>query len=314
MSIWWTDGNIHWLRVHFRFTAAVTVERALAIRSPFRHAHSSWKRMIIGIVVIFSLAFCLTFYYNFWYIKVPVPTRCGDPTAAEQLQNFVFVPVTREQEIITPRIRKRLNLTETSATVTNYVKASVIIGASAIVVGPLIVLIILNAGLIYYVKQSHRAIQLAVSQEQDRQAKERKITIMICVIVGSFIILNCPSAALHLWSLMSQVPRWHFYAAQVSNSLVITNKAINFILYCLSSENFRKKAWAILCCRLTKGPQTSARRSAENASERMPLHHRGAKRSENYETLVSQLESDQVITKVTGETNTNRKDIHNSCM
>ncbi len=243
----------------------------MAIRSPLHHATLSCKHLIICIVTIFGLSFCLTFYYNLWYIKLPA-SQCGDPSAAERLQNFLYVPVVEERVVISEKLRRQLNITETSSLRINYVKVSMIIGVVVVVIGPLILLTFLNSGLIYYVKQSHKAVKLAESQEQERHAKERKITIVVCVIVGSFLILNCPSAILHLWNMVETVPTWHSSAAQVSNSLVIMNKVINFILYCLSSQNFRRKAWAILRCSRQKRQERPAEKKREGkCPEKIPL-------------------------------------------
>ncbi|XP_065353588.1 FMRFamide peptide receptor frpr-18 isoform X1 [Cloeon dipterum] len=81
---------------------------------------------------------------------------------------------------------------------------------------------------------------------------QTKITKMLLLVSTVFVVLNLPSYVCRLWVFIkppAQEDEWykHLIVLQhISNLLFNTNFGINFILYCVSGQNFRR-ALKIMC-------------------------------------------------------------------
>ena len=77
------------------------------------------------------------------------------------------------------------------------------------------------------------------------QRQRQRVTVTVISIGLCFSLTQGPSAFMALYELFSEYELGHtFYAIfSITNSLVVTGKTINFILFCLSSEHFRQKCF-----------------------------------------------------------------------
>ncbi|CAB3396494.1 unnamed protein product [Caenorhabditis bovis] len=126
-----------------------------------------------------------------------------------------------------------------------------------VVLVPLIVSAALNILLILALKQNSMPLRMLNDSHVHqsliiaRSKTERKVTIMVSVILTSFIICNAPGAIFFLFKEhdhknFDKEPR-NVMIQAVCNSLTVTGKVLNFLLFCLSSEHFRALLKKRLC-------------------------------------------------------------------
>lgn len=113
---------------------------------------------------------------------------------------------------------------------------------------PLVLLITLNAALIYSLRKiSTNDVELRrnVNDSSNAQKNERQISMVVCAIVASFVLFNIPSAVMwtiHLANGLPNVMSKEFHiAVEIANILVATGKTINFVVYYCCSEQFRRR-------------------------------------------------------------------------
>ena len=110
---------------------------------------------------------------------------------------------------------------------------------------PLLGMIFFNWILLHFIRSSRKTLSAVGRTHSGRlaMATERKIGIMVCVIISAYVIFNIPSAVIAVlqWQRIGTGKGWLKHMVYVSNSLVATGKTINFVLYCLSSDHFRQK-------------------------------------------------------------------------
>ncbi|KJH53433.1 hypothetical protein DICVIV_00371 [Dictyocaulus viviparus] len=115
--------------------------------------------------------------------------------------------------------------------------------AVSVVLVPLVVCALLNILLVLALKKNTMPIQmLKDSQTQQtllmaRNKTERKITIMVTVIITSFIICNAPGAIIcvvYQSRINLKKSLTNVMIDSISNTLVL-----NFVLFCMSSDHFR---------------------------------------------------------------------------
>lgn len=127
------------------------------------------------------------------------------------------------------------------------------------VIIPLTAMIFLNVCLVFVLHKSFkRQSNLRPEACKDAKNDELKISLLVLMIVGEFAILKFPSGILHFVHFVNKFRSMsdEFQnAAAISNSLVITEKSINCLIYCFFSQNFRQK-FSQLVCRKKKTPKT----------------------------------------------------------
>ncbi|CAI5452165.1 unnamed protein product [Caenorhabditis angaria] len=117
-----------------------------------------------------------------------------------------------------------------------------------IVIIPLFVTTILNVLLIMALRKNTMPLrmlndsQIHKSLIIQRTKNERKVTLMVAVIITCFIVCNTPGAIVFI--LKEFMPGFdmsndNILTQAVCNSLTITGKVLNFLLFCLSSGHFR---------------------------------------------------------------------------
>lgn len=125
---------------------------------------------------------------------------------------------------------------------------------------PLLILIVLNVLLVRELKRANQSRRTICSR---RNAEENNITLVIIVIILVFIVCQSPASVNQILyytpvgqSIESQMCASYEKYYHISNLLIITNSAINFIVYCLFRRQFRHELLALFGCR-TFHPQTT---------------------------------------------------------
>ncbi|CAD6198562.1 unnamed protein product [Caenorhabditis auriculariae] len=76
-----------------------------------------------------------------------------------------------------------------------------------------------------------------------QQKTEHRVAVTVCAVVTSFTITQAPSAVVlcvnSLWQ-DSFKPHW-YNLTTITSFLVVVGKSLNFVVFCLSSSNFRRR-------------------------------------------------------------------------
>lgn len=234
-----TTDSIHkwlqfWLKLFIylfcRFAIIVTIERLVAIRTPL-HARSFWKawRMVLIIGCILFLSFALQLFNLFWL------TPESRPMCANKNQRVYFWHLIKEHD---------------NYYLFQYVRFSLIVTPILQVTFPMVMLVLLNSLLLYYLwlnRNSVSRINSTSNQNTSSNNKEWKITTTVVIIVVTFLLFNFPSLIMYWLTTSNIVPNspTSRNLTSISTFLVSVNKALNFILYCTSSDSFRRRLFKL---------------------------------------------------------------------
>ena len=136
------------------------------------------------------------------------------------------------------------------------------------VIIPFTTLIHMNYVIVNTVRNSHRmqGIRGVVTKQAVMKSTENQLTIMMLLVTTLFLILLCPTYIRFIFLLFAgrDTPLQYansmlFY--QVTFKLYTTNSGINFLLYCISGQKFRKDLKEILCFSRTEGLSSQSLRS-----------------------------------------------------
>ncbi|XP_064611522.1 FMRFamide receptor-like [Liolophura sinensis] len=110
---------------------------------------------------------------------------------------------------------------------------------------PFSLLFVLNLLLIRAVRKSRQTRQ----EMSASRAKEHNLTVMLIAVIAAFLICQLPSIADNILFVVG-VPFNLDYIrfTTISNLMVVTNSATNFILYCVFGKKFRKVFFRIFGC------------------------------------------------------------------
>lgn len=132
---------------------------------------------------------------------------------------------------------------------------------------PMILLVVLNAHLLITLRvaESYRA---GVTDNKNINKTSRSITATVVTVVLVTIVCNVSAMLSHLlWSLaqcfahLSYLDHHRRYMALISNIFVTLNSAINFVIYCFCSRNFRMVLLQMCSCRRKSSERTPLGRS-----------------------------------------------------
>lgn len=243
------------LRLRFRYAVMVTLERLVAVRNPLK-VGQYFKKPIVGlsIGIISVLVFISYLHYFFWAHPMPVPL-CGDPKQT----HYMFVAYARRHYPFRY----------------DYVHVSTAFSGVLCVVIPILLLVIFNSLLIASLYMNRKAV--ATLGQSSRAAQECRVTITVVVITVTAVILLSPSFGLAVWDAYDYgrypKPLWRPSLIYFSNFLVIIDRTSNFFLYCLSSQAFRRKFFAVLSGRFRKRDNRS-QSTASTYLTRDSIHRR----------------------------------------
>ncbi|OZC10642.1 7 transmembrane receptor [Onchocerca flexuosa] len=225
----------------------VSVERFIGIRSPVR-AHFKWKEkgVLLIIVPIFIGAFVITFYHHIAY-KYNIYTVCN----GTQLKGNV----------------RPINYNWTGNKLygnllSNYIHYGKYLQLITVILVPIVAVAFLNVSLICLMRnrvviQRNRSTSNNSDYSMLRncndtgimQRQEKKVTVTVLAIVTCFTVTHAPSLIPFVWEtfgISKENPRPFLATVSIANSLLITGKVLNFVLFCSSSVHFRRRLMHIL--------------------------------------------------------------------
>ena len=121
------------------------------------------------------------------------------------------------------------------------------------------------------VPDSHQEANKGMQKRQKSMKNaENQLTIMLLLVTTLFLILLCPTYIRFIYlTLVKRDTPFKFASSmlfyQISNKLYFTNNAINFFLYCISGQKFRKDLKELLCC--TTRQSSNIRKTGKEGSE-----------------------------------------------
>lgn len=232
---------------------SVSIERFIGIRSPM-HAHFKWKEkgVLLIIVPIFIGAFVITFYHHIAY-KYSIYTLCN----GTQLRGNV-------RPIDYNWTGNKLYGT----VLTRYIHYGKYLQLVTVILVPIVAVAFLNVSLICLMRNrvvvqrnrstscnSDYSMLQNCNDSGIMQRQERKVTVTVLAIVTCFTITHAPSLIPFVWETLGiskENPRPFLATVSIVNSLVITGKVLNFVLFCSSSVYFRRRLIHILLSRLMR--------------------------------------------------------------
>uniref|UniRef100_A0A0R3S5K5 G_PROTEIN_RECEP_F1_2 domain-containing protein n=1 Tax=Elaeophora elaphi TaxID=1147741 RepID=A0A0R3S5K5_9BILA len=224
----------------------VSVERFIGIRSPV-HAHFKWKEkgILLIIVPIFIGAFVITFYHHIAY-KYSIYIVCNGTQLKGNVRPIDYNWTGNKQY---------------GSVLTKYIHYGKYLQLITVILVPIVAVAFLNVSLICLMR--NRVIQRnrSTSNNSDysmlrncndtgiMQRQERKVTVTVLAIVTCFTITHAPSLIPFVWEtfgISKENPRPFLATVSIANSLLITGKVLNFVLFCSSSVHFRRRLMHIL--------------------------------------------------------------------
>lgn len=137
--------------------------------------------------------------------------------------------------------------------------------------GPLLSLGFFN----YKLVQALRARQRRRAEMRKPRRAQKDITLVLIVVICVFIVCQTPTLIDHvLWTFVSGDQRscghWHYYYTAIGDALAILNSSVNFVIYVLTSQRFRRRLW--LVCRMAAGGPIETRNCSETAEAETRLY------------------------------------------
>ncbi|KAL3983237.1 7 transmembrane receptor (rhodopsin family) protein [Acanthocheilonema viteae] len=222
----------------------VSVERFIGIRSPV-HAHFKWKEkgVLLIIVPIFIGAFVITFYHQIAY-KYSIHTVCNGTQLKGNVRPIDY------------------NWTGNKLygnVLTNYIHYGKYLQLITVILVPIVAVAFLNVSLICLMRNrmvtrrnrntSDYSMLRNCNDTGIMQRQERKVTVTVLAIVTCFTITHAPSLIPFVWEtfgISKENPLPFLATVSIANSLLITGKVLNFVLFCSSSVHFRRRLMHIL--------------------------------------------------------------------
>uniref|UniRef100_A0A915CR06 G-protein coupled receptors family 1 profile domain-containing protein n=1 Tax=Ditylenchus dipsaci TaxID=166011 RepID=A0A915CR06_9BILA len=111
---------------------------------------------------------------------------------------------------------------------------------------------------------SRSSLQAKQAQSSSLQIRvEHKVTFTVCAIVSCFTITQAPSAIVTLATgfIEIDISKYQMHLITITTFMIAVGKSLNFVLFCLSSANFRQRLMAMMKARFDKS--NSNRRNAD---------------------------------------------------
>ncbi|CAL2042151.1 unnamed protein product [Caenorhabditis brenneri] len=214
------------------FVLAVSLERLLIIKFPFRSldVHNGKQIMIVSVGIMVS-TLVLTSYHHISHTCVSFIACHGTQILGKCYAN------TDDMH------GKKVN--PTSSFTKQYLHTSVYANALLAVLLPIFAVAVLNISLIRLVKRRHSEELLVrnAAGPSSMAEQEKKMTHTVLAIVSCFTLTQGPSAIVFISQKMFPPNQYTIYISVVANQLVLTGKMLNVVLFCLTSETFRRRLW-----------------------------------------------------------------------
>ncbi|KHN80885.1 Putative G-protein coupled receptor F59B2.13 [Toxocara canis] len=250
---------------------AVTIERLAVIRRPFQASQKAvTPKFLVCLTMIVAFSFTVTFVHHIAFKKVYV-------------HGIMHIEMIKHP----------------------LISIWTLVQALSVVIVPCILMAVLNILLILSLKKHTFPMDMLIGQQHKdlqpiviaKSKTEKKVTIMVIVILSSFTLCNMPGAILYILIQFANEQPTAFHKA-LANCLAITGKMLNFVLFCMSSSHFRKNLIEHLkgCfSRLRRRPSTSFSMLTHHSSqqEHSPIAARAIrpKRNDNHRAFHVRSES-----------------------
>jgi len=181
---------------------------------------------------------------------------------------------------------------------------------------PFIILFTFNVLIIWSINKAHKRQKnlhgdrnARKSTSQNRNSINQRMTAMLLSVTFTFVILTAPKAV--LFCIRKEVFMFLKYQnappdfkevalyaliTRIADLCIYTNHAINFLLYCVSGQRFRKEMKLMFSCGATrraslsvyssKYPQTSRYNTMQTISSNLVLYDNGQESNEQHENSV----------------------------
>ncbi len=204
--------------------AAVACERFIVVTFPFKAKNICTMKGAVKVVLIQPFAIFVLTFYEFWGWDLDENGRCD----VHKHRMYWFM------SNVAPWIK---------AILYSYL--------------PVLIIIICNIGIIFQLSRA-RAERLNLGTGEASSVVNTKITIMVVMICLVFLVLTVP---ISLWYIIlfaagefiEQGPKTTFIEVIIL-IFGLLNHGINFFLYILSSESFRKEFVAMMRCQESVTP------------------------------------------------------------
>ncbi|VDD91538.1 unnamed protein product [Enterobius vermicularis] len=220
----------------------VSIERFAGIRSPMGARHCwNLSSAIAVIIIIFFLSLLVTSWRIFAY-------------------DVLIHEVCNGTQIIGQTGMAQYSWLDRTNCISIYLNYGQLIQLVSIVIIPIFAVAVLNVPLICFMRNRNainntRKKRGASTNRRPRsnsdfcimQRQERKVTATVLAIVTCFTLTHAPSLipVLMLTCGVKISDTNYSMTAHIANSIVVTGKVLNFLLFCTSSAHFRRKLLAI---------------------------------------------------------------------
>ena len=238
----------------------VSFDRYLIVKHLFPYRHVGW-RVFKSTCILFIMVFLLNSHYFyilgkkqtnlsfsihvFLGVDMSLPVQTEGNISNATLFTFHFICVPREQ------FEKFFRY---------YLPISDLLFVAIL---PCILLIFTNIGII---RAAMRSSLLCITSR--KQKRNNRLTIMLLSVILAFILLTCPSViyiCLNRLIASKRVSDRKLVILDVLESLWYTKHALNFILYTLSGQDFRREFRRLISCSKRSTSNSSrSHRSGEN--------------------------------------------------
>lgn len=122
------------------------------------------------------------------------------------------------------------------------------------VIIPVLALIVINVMLIYTLVQLKRSSLMKKTVSTGSQRETVQITVIVILLVCVFLLCHAQGVYLAISIAIKgrqaiMAVRLNLALISVNNTLVLVNSSVNFLLYILISQRFRKMAYHLFCNR-----------------------------------------------------------------
>ncbi|KAK5982475.1 G-protein coupled receptor [Trichostrongylus colubriformis] len=214
------------------FVLAVSVERLLIVKFPFRSLDNYNSRQIVFIsMCILVGTFLLTSYHHVSHTCKTFAVCSGTQLIGGCYSNALDTWGARPNP--------------TSVLTRQWIEMSVILNAVFAVLLPVFAVAVLNISLVRLLKKRNTQdllVQTVSTNPSARHEQERKMTHTVLAIVTCFSLTQGPSALVFIYQLLYPSGSTALQTASiVANQLVLTGKMLNVVLFCMTSSTFRRK-------------------------------------------------------------------------
>ncbi|KAI6207100.1 G-PROTEIN-RECEP-F1-2 domain-containing protein [Aphelenchoides besseyi] len=215
---------------------AVSIERFSGVRRPMHARFQVRERRLYSLIaMVFVLAFLTTFWHHIEYTE-KLYIQCS---------------------IVRPFYKLVDDIPGTSKLLLKYLTYARLFQPIAGIILPVTAVAIFNVSLIYYLRKREILPRTVSDNKQPEfrfvrysdigplQRQERKVTATVIAIVTCFSVTHLPTLIPIIWKHIYNAdtfsPDVQYITITLLNTLLISGKTLNFVLFCLSSAHFRRR-------------------------------------------------------------------------